>query len=279
MESVKFRLKYDGQSADEHLLPAHEGAQSIEGMAWAFSLIGNYAATGRIRKRGTMDPRVRFFITPAQRGSYTTDIVAFLTEPNNIFLTSVLGTYAIATIGSAFNSLIKYSYKRVCGLFDDEDSKEYRHLAKLPSGDLEAILDGIEPSVSRAHSVISAGAQTLTLQRGRTPIVQLNAKTKAYVQTNIMAKGLVEKEVSIGALNVNSGNGRAYLDELSKTVPFTVIKEPLIGTYTTLSASLDRYARGLPNTIIITCQEVLGVDGRIKKLIVHSARTFGKDSF
>jgi hypothetical protein len=100
----------------------------------------------------------------------------------------------------------------------------------------------------------------------------MNASTKAYVQTNVTAEHAIERSASVGALNVNSGNGRVYLLDIEKTVPFTVVKEPEIGTYTTLSASLDRYARGLQSTIQVTCKDVLGVDGRIKKLLILGAR-------
>jgi hypothetical protein len=152
MDRITFHLRFEGQSADQNRLPAHAGAQSIEGICWSFSLLGHYAATGKIRKRGGLDDRIRFFITPARTGSFVTDVVAFIVDPNNLFLTSIVGAYTVSTATDAINALFKYCFKRVSGIFDDENSDEYRSLERIPSGDLEANLDAIEPSVSRAHS-------------------------------------------------------------------------------------------------------------------------------
>lgn len=271
MFHIKYRLRYEGKNADDHILPAHEGAQSLEGMTWSFALLGNYVATGQIRKRGNLDSRVRFFISPPRRGSFATDIVATITDPNNIWLTTIVGTYAVATATDSINALFKYSFKAVCGIVSKEDEKDLKRLERLPSGDLEALVDGIEPSISRAHSVIGVGAKSLSIDKGRTPLLQLNNNTKDYVRTSIVDSDTVEREVSVGALNVNSGNGRVYLEDIGKTVPFSIIKEPIPGTYQALSRSLDRNARGLPSDVNIDCQEVTSVNGLIKKLIIHAA--------
>lgn len=214
---------------------------------------------------------MRFFISPARRGSFVTDVVATITDPNNIWLTTIVGTYAVATATDSINALFKYSFKAVCGLGSKDDEKDLKRLERLPSGDLEALVDGIEPSISRAHTVIGVGARSLTIEKGKTPLLQLNNDTKDYVRTSIVDTDTVEREVSVGALNVNSGNGRVYLQDIGKTVPFSIIKEPTPGTYQALSRSLDRNARGLPSDVNIHCQEVTSINGVIKKLIIHAA--------
>lgn len=274
MHQIRYRLHFTGDMADEHLLPAHEGAKSLEGISWAFSLLGHYASTGKIRKQGTLDSNIRFYIGPPQRGGYINDIYAFISDPQNTFITSVVGAYTVATATDSINAFIKYCFKRTVGLFEDVDSKEYDKLRKkLPSGDLEANLDAIEPSLKRAHEVIGDGAGSLQISRSRTPLLTLNKSTKDYVNTNIYGDSEVEKTVSIGALNVNTGNGSAFIPEIGKTAPFTIVKEPSPGTYEILSTSLYNYAKGLPSHIIITCTEVFSLDNRIKKLVISSART------
>jgi hypothetical protein len=98
MIEIKFFIQYQGQDADNHLLPAHEGARSLEGMTWAFNLITNYAATGRIQKRGALDGRTRLYITPSRQGSLIQQVIAVLTEPQNLFLSSLVGTYTVNII-------------------------------------------------------------------------------------------------------------------------------------------------------------------------------------
>ncbi|RUW96815.1 MAG: hypothetical protein EOS71_03675 [Mesorhizobium sp.] len=267
----RYRLKYEGAVADQNVLPAHAGAQSLEGITWSFSLLTNYLVTGEIRHRGALDPRMKVYISPPARGSFITDVTIFLTQPESLFLTSVLGTYAVSTAGNAFNSFVTYAFKRVCGVFDQGDEDMLKALNKFPSGDLEANLDAIEPSMTRAHSVIGDGAERLLITKPRAPVTELNGTTKAYIQTDQKADDPSEHEVGVGALNVNQGSGRVFFQALGKTVPFQVVKEPDAGTYTTLSWSLDQYARGLESTIKIKCIEVYSIDGRIKRFIILSA--------
>lgn len=269
---IRYKLQFLGDDADRNVLPAHDGAQSLEGITWSLSLLSNYMASGQVRHRGNLDNRIKLYISPPRRGSFITDVVLFVTQPENIFLTSVIGTYTVSTVGNTMNSIISYAFKKVCGINNDEEEQDLRRLRKLPSGDIEANLDAIEPSLKRAHTVIGEGANKLIIARSRTPIIELNGQTKAYVKTDIQADYESEHMVGVGALNVNQGSGRVYIDKIGKTVPFNVVKEPDQGTYTTLSWSLDRYARGMPSSILIRCIEVYSIDDRIKRLIVIGAR-------
>ncbi len=44
-------LKFTGDIADQHQIPAYEGGQAIEGIARSLVLVGHYLAEGHIRKR------------------------------------------------------------------------------------------------------------------------------------------------------------------------------------------------------------------------------------
>jgi hypothetical protein len=272
MADIKYRLRYVGDEAEQNRLPAHEGAQSLEGVSWSISLITNYLATGDIRTRGAMSPKIKSFLSPARQGSFVNDIAIFITEPNNLFLTSLFGAYTINTISQIVNAVVVKTIKEASGIATQLTDKEKRWLSKFPSGDMEALVDRIEPSLRRAHDVIADGADNLIIQKGNIPVVTLDRSTKAYVNTSIKGDDEVEREVSVGAFNANSGNGRFYLPDTGKTVPFSIDREPASGTYQTLSYSLDRYVHRRPSYIKVKCFEVITTDGRIKKLIVLGAR-------
>lgn len=271
-EEIRYRLQYVGDDADRHILPAHSGSQSLEGISWSVSVLANYLATGRLKKRGALDTRIQVFIAPAQQGSFVDDLLIFVTEPNNMFLTSIVGAHAVSTVGQVLNSFIVSAVRQVCGLPSVDDQQQRSWLDRFPSGDMEAALDAIEPSMKRAHSVIGEGATQLIIQRDAAPLVSLDRRTKAYVNANIEGEEIVQRIVSVGALNVNTGNGRAYLPDIGKTVPFNVVREPDTGTYQALSYSLDRYARGLPDHVQIRCREIFANDDRIKRLVVYGAQ-------
>lgn len=270
-ETVNYRLEYHGDEADHNRLPAHHGAQSLEGITWSVALIANYLAVGKIKTRGQLSRKIQVFLYPARPGSFVSELVLFVTEPQNLFITSVLGSYLVGTASQLINAAIVRTIKEVCGIAHDLTKIDGQNLAKLPSGDLEALVDRTEASMRRAHEVINNGADTLLISEGDRKVIELNAETKAYVNTNIVGDKIVAKEVSVGAFNANTGNGRFYLPEIGKTVPFSVDREPTSGTYEALTGSLDLYVRKVPSNIAVKCLEVLSTDGRIKKLIVKSA--------
>jgi hypothetical protein len=281
MVEVGYRLRYTGDEAESNRLPAHRGAVSLEGVSWSVSLIANYLATGKMKTRGTLSPEIKAFIYPARQGSFINDLILYIEKPENLFITSVLGSYAVGTAGQVINSVIVKVMKEVCGIVSrhigGQTGDEEKWYSLLPSGDMEALVDRIEPSMRRAHEVINEGASNLLILQRQTELIVLNGVTKAYVNKNIIGDELVEKEVSVGALNANTGNGRFYLPQIGKTVPFSVDKEPATGTYQALTYSLDQYVSGRPSTIQVTCREVLALDGRIKKLIVSGARRMDID--
>ncbi len=62
----------------------------------------------------------------------------------------------------------------VCGLRDDHSVENDPILQRLPSGELEALVDAIEPSMIRGHAVIGEGASILNINSGRDAIININ---------------------------------------------------------------------------------------------------------
>ncbi|SCB27914.1 DUF7946 domain-containing protein [Rhizobium multihospitium] len=273
METLKYELVYDGGTASESRLPAHSGATSLEGMTWTFALISHYAATGKIRTRGELSPDIRIYLAPSRQGSYIQELWVFLTEPNSLFLTSVAGSYIAGTASQAVNSLVTSTIRQVCGLTVTLLKREEDTLNLLPSGDREALIDKIEPSMRRAHSVIGDGATTLELKQERKSLLQLDQVTKDYVNADFLTDETL-MVVSVGAYNANSGNGSAYLPDVGKTVRFYAPKGLDSDTYAALSYSLDKYVNRLPSEIQIACVPTISLDSRYKRLrIVRAFKT------
>jgi hypothetical protein len=186
-------------------------------------------------------------------------------------MTTIVGSYAVATVGQIANAFIANALNEVLGLSAKRSGSEERWLSRFPSGDSEALVDRIEPSMRRGHDVIDQGATRLEITKGATPIVILDSDTKAWVNTNIVDDDYSVRTVSVSAFNANTGNGRAYLVDVGKTVPFSLTREPHKGSYETLASSLNRYTRGVDSRIHVTSKDVVSVDGRVKKLILDGA--------
>ena len=93
----------------------------MEGMCWSITVLANYMASGRLKKRGALDSRVKAYLSPARAGSFENEVILFLTEPGNMFLTSVLGTYIVGSVGQVLNAFIASAIRQVCGLPVDDD--------------------------------------------------------------------------------------------------------------------------------------------------------------
>jgi hypothetical protein len=253
------------------MLPAHDGAISIEGVAFSFALLSNYMATGEIRSRGSMSPDISVYLRPARQGSFLQDLVLRVANEESLFISRVIGKFAPATTTKVITAIATRVLSEVTGQPHAATEAEARWLKKLPSGDMEALIDKVEPSIRRAHTVIGEGAGELIITKSKTPLISFNADTKAWVNTNIQSDGTIERVVNIPAFNANTGNGRAYIAEVGKTVPFSVIREPAQRTYETLGWSLREYARERPSNIKIICSHITSLDDKIKKLVIEGA--------
>ncbi len=269
-EILKYRIVYAGGDADDNRLPGHAGAISIEGLTWSLSLVGHYAAEGQIRARGKLSDKIKVYLAPARQGSYIQDVWVAITEPNSIYLTSVAGSYAIGTASQAINSLIGSALRGVCGLTVSLLKREERLLSSLPSGDQEALIDKIEPSMRRVHSIIDEGVTTITLKKGTTSLVKMDTHTKDYVNADLLTDETI-LVVSVGAYNANTGNGSAYVPNVGKSVSFFAPEGLDDNTYAALSYSLDQYVNKLPSDIEIACRPTVSVDGRLKRLRIVRA--------
>lgn len=115
MEVTTFRLVYDGQEAENNRLLAYDGAKSIEGFTWALTVVLNYGATGQIRKQGDASSAVKIYMLPSKKGSFIVEVGVFLTQPNNPFLTSILGTVAVSSATTFLCALVAWAFKAAVG--------------------------------------------------------------------------------------------------------------------------------------------------------------------
>lgn len=278
-EIIKYKLRFLGGEADYHRLPAHEGAVSLEGITWAVSLVTNYAVSGEIRARGSLSPKFTVYLQPARQGSYVTDLWIYLNEPNNLFMTSIIGSYAISTVSQSINALIVSTFREVCGLTSTLVRKEMKWLDRLPSGDREALIDRIEPPMTRAHKVIGEGANSVGLIKGPTKLIQMDMSTKIYLEETI-TEGPRISLLGVGAYNANTGNGRIYDPDVGKTIPFFVPKGKDTSVYSALTYSLDRYVKDMDSLIRVTYMEKKATDGRVKHItITHAEKISNRDLF
>jgi hypothetical protein len=131
---------------------------------------------------------------------------------------------------------------------------------------MDAMSEAAEAGLKGAHRWISEIDKTIQVIDGD-DATTLDSATKEYVETEL--EGDVEvRDVSVAAINVNSKNGRVYLLDEGRTVPFLVHRDADPGTVPTLTRYLNKYANKTGETVSIRYRPVRHIDGRIKRLLI-----------
>ena len=234
-------IRFTGQSADEHHLPAFEGSQSLEGLSRVLVLVSHYVATGTVSKLYPFDERIKVYLKANQPGSFYS-LLDIFTQPDTVLTTTALGTIALGAVGSVVIELAKLLVRRVTGQADENPSANVTALVEARSGDVAALEEAIEPAVVMAHLVVNNGAGNIVMVTGGPNVFTLNARTKQYVTTKVEDNQIRQKRVSVGMLNANTRNGRVYDLELGRTVAIHVPADAEARALNNLALSLQRYS-------------------------------------
>lgn len=265
--------RFEGELAEEHVLPAYEGAQSIEGIARTLTLVSSYVATGEVRKRFPFDETISVRLKHTRPGSFES-VFGLITDPNSVLATTAVGGLAVTVAGALVYDFTKLLVRRLTGVPDGDVPEEVEKAASERPGELEALGEAVEPAVLKAHSVINNGAGNIVIVGGERNVINLNARTKSYMKTSILDDHPFEKRVSVGMLNANTRYGRVFDAELGRTVPISVPRDATPRTLGNLAESLQRYSsrtiRG-DSDVTITATKLTALDGTVKKYIVTDA--------
>jgi hypothetical protein len=139
-------------------------------------------------------------------------------------------------------------------------------------GDLDALVDAIEPAARQAHTSIGRGARDITIIVGNNnTVTKLNKNTadylsSAYPQNEKLIEG------SIGSFNANQKSGSIFDYELGKLVRFYVDKNSDYITIRSITESLDKYAKQEWSRIRARVIPIVVADGRTKRYQLVYAR-------
>jgi hypothetical protein len=253
-------ISFQGLDADRGQIEAFAGMESAAGLARALTLIGHYAATGVVRHRFPFSRDVQFFLEATETGSF------------NFRIKIIAGTVAVGLATNGIYDLIKLVTSKAIGQEPIALSEKVDGLNRSKSGDIDALVEAIEPALKKAHYGIGETAKKIVIEESssRKLVITFDDHSKNYLMENVSGDD-AEQDVSISALNVNDRTGRAYFLDLKRTIPFRVSKDADPKTMSVLSAALDRYANKSPAPIRISFSRVEALDGRLKRLVVFRA--------
>lgn len=249
------RIKFEGEEADHHRLEAYEGIKSLEGLIRVARIATHYAAIGEVRFRAPYTDLLEAQMSQIINGSFEMlfDYVSRLSD-------GFASHKAKMKAEGLFNALIR----RGTGQSDSDEIEIDGN--KIPEGDVAAMGEAVESGLKAAHRWINKTGKKISLIDGENS-VELNLTTKNYVEEEEIGSEDT-RDVSVAAVNVNSKNGRVFLLDQKRTIPFIIHKEAAPRTVSNLSRYLLKYAQKKGDTVNITFRPVSHIDGRIKRLII-----------
>lgn len=255
-------LKYEGGDADDHRLDALTGGESLEGLGRALSLVAHFAATGEVRQRAPYSKEARFVFSANRAGS-----LEWLVE----YVQNNPGEIALGLGVNGITALVAWVWAKAIGRAE-KAPKAIEALDEARSGDIEALVEAVEPSLKKAHRAIGPTAQQILIINGNNNnvIVGFDLKSRSYLEKDHDG-GISTQDVSVASLNVNSRYGRVYFLDLGRTVPFKIDRDAHGRTLTELSKALDNYAKKTGATVNIRFRRIEAEDGRLKRIMIYDA--------
>lgn len=278
MTNDELIIKFKGGLAEEHKLPAYAAAQALTGLTRSILIPLAYLAEGKVRHRKIEHEGYQLNLITLREGSVDT-ILQLITDPDALaLLVNVLGDGAKDAAKEFVKDFFLSIIRRCVGKSATKEVEALEEEEKLPSGDMEALVEAIEPAMRDAHRTIGNGTTQIIIISGDRNVVTLNSATKAYVMESIEDTNIREKEFSIASFNANTGYGRAFDYDIGRTVPFVLDRSIDATTITAISNSLRKYAytRRLgdrhSSRALIQYSTWVAPDERVKKMLVYRVR-------
>ena len=204
------RLRFGGPSVDAQGLDLYDGAYSFYGFAQALQIVTHAYMTREIVSRATALRGAELYFGAPKRGSVIVDIAAII-EANP----------AVAGIAAPiFYDFVKAAFSKAVGLFQNKPSTPAIQKIEADETFFDQLAETLEGSLQRAHRAIDHGVQQVTLERPRSTLVTFDTATSEWVNTRDENPDIEEFTGNITRYNSLSGNGRAYVRELNRVVPF-----------------------------------------------------------
>jgi hypothetical protein len=266
-------IKFEGEMAEAHRLPAYEASKTFYGLSRSLLIAMNYLDEGKVRHRDFKSRGFHIDLVAQRAGSFD----AFYQIITNPDIMSLGGTLAGGVAGNLLTDFLKTIFRRSVGQSGEASIEALEADQKLNPGDLSALEDAIEPAMKEAHTVINRGAGQIIIINGDQNVVSLNRSTKQYVWTSRVDETIKAKLFSIASYNANQRSGRAFDFELGKTVPYEIDKDADRETFSVVLSSISSYTLhrlgdNLRSAIAIQFTSTVSADGKIKKIFILKAR-------
>ncbi|MCW1431860.1 hypothetical protein [Novosphingobium sp. JCM 18896] len=210
LSKFSLKLRFSGKDIEENGLDLYDGATSFYGFSQALQIAVHAYMTGEVVSRATAMKGAEMYFGAPRRGSVLFDIITVIEQYP---ATSALG-------GAVFYDFMKTAFSKAAGYLGTKPETPAVQKLSIDETFFDHLAETLEGSLQRAHRAIDHGVNQVTLERPRSKLVVFNQSTSEWVNTRDENPNVEEFTGSITRYNSISGNGRAFVRELQRVLPF-----------------------------------------------------------
>jgi hypothetical protein len=270
-EWTSLTVSLTGGMSDDHVVPAFTSLESAHGLSQALTMVLYFAQTGEIRRRNFKDLDVIVTLKPAQSGSF-----------EFVFEFSQFAPYLMEAYGKGLANaswkLIETVFNRATGLAGSKEIEAAENDGRINTGDLGALVQAVEPSLRRGHSVINHGASNITiLVQGDGNVINLDANSKEYMLESIFNDDTRSQRFLVTSFDGRNRTGRLFDLELEQAFTFDLMPDASRESLTVIADAARAYALRIKGKFdekmeaVCAFTSIDAPDGRQKRLKVYAA--------
>jgi hypothetical protein len=259
LAKYSLRLRYEGGSAVDGLIDLYDGSASIHGFSQALQIVTHAYVSGKIVQKAPALKGARMYLTPLKRGSVVVEVVAFVEK--------YPATFAIAA--PVFYDFIKFAFAKATGRFKVKpETPAVKKQFERDEPFFDELAETLEGSLQRGHRIIGDGVTKIELERPRLPLISFDRKSKDWVNTREENPRLRKMHGNVTRFNSLSRNGRAYIKEIGKVVPFRPDGDFPSSKLGLLTWSLHGSNVDHQNQLTLSVKEIKSARGDVKRLLL-----------
>ncbi|UXT56678.1 hypothetical protein FY134_03060 [Agrobacterium fabrum] len=268
-ETFGVRVRFEGRDADDNHLDAYDGSLSLHGFAQALQIATHAYANRDITNVATAMKGAKVFMKPARQGSFITDFTTVITRKKK----------GITLNASTFYDFVGYAFSQAVGKTAEQPNTPYvKSLTGPEDVFFDELAEELEGSLGRAHRVIAEeGATTISVERPRGGgLVVFDHQTNMWVNTRDPSDQIETLTGNVTRFNTVSPNGRAYIDEFQRIIPFRRVAAFPVDQRLLLSWSLHESNLASKKKLTFDARTVKTASGTVKQLLISDcARIVG----
>ncbi|MBY8609598.1 hypothetical protein K7N18_32780 [Burkholderia arboris] len=266
MSHTEVIIRYDGLSAESGSLGLYDSAEALSGIATLINRVSHaFANDNEVRDRMSNPRDVVTSMVGAKRGCFEYVIGVDFSE-------QTVEKIGKSVVVKHFWDYLNLSIQLAIGIEAESDNPYVRKIANAEDTPFEELAIRLEQSLKDLMRPISTeGAESVTLNRPYSgDLLTLGIDEYEYVSASDEDEKIRHWNGNVTKYNILTGYGRAYIDEIRKTIPFNIVEfEGNQRAHRAATASMnERAGEEADGKRIFVGKKVVNSAGRIKRLLI-----------